>query len=99
MIKFDVSIIMVEPLSGEKVWIKHLYSNKENLPLSYKGTILTNKSTTKIQKNLQVLMGEIDEQLLRVDNQILAAISKHVTKEEFRYINDDIKKLKGIKRY
>ncbi len=99
MVKFDVSIVMVEPLSGEKVWVKHLYSNKETLELEYKGQILTNKSTTKIQKNLALIMKDIDEQLVKVDNQILAAISQHVTKSEFKYINDDIKKLKGIKRY
>lgn len=99
IVKFDVSIVMVEPLSGEKVWIKHLYSNKETLQLGYSGQILTNKSTTKIQTNIANIMTDIDTQLVKVDNQILAAISKHVTKSEFKYINDDIKKLKGIKRY
>lgn len=99
IVKYDVSIVMVEPLSSEIVWIKHLYSNKDSLKLDYTGDIKTNRSGTKIQNNLKQIAIDIDEQLVKINNKILATISKHVTKEEFKYMNDDIKKLKGIKRY
>lgn len=98
-IRVDAGIVMLEPLSGEKVWIKHVYAGKKSLLINYNGFIENNPSPFKIQTNVKAIADNIDSLLVEIDNQLLAAVSKHVTKEEFKYLNDDIKKLKGIKRY
>lgn len=98
-IRVDAGVVMLEPLSGEKIWIKHVYAGKKSLLINYNGLIVNNPSPFKIQTNVKDIANDIDALLVEIDNQILAAVSKHVTKEEFKYLDDDIKKLKGIKRY
>lgn len=98
-LRVDASAVMLEPLSGEKVWVKHIYAGKDNMLINYSGFIENNPSPFKIQANIKDVAQNIDSRLVELNNQILAAISKHVTKEEFKYLDEDIKKLKGIKRY
>nr|WP_321267416.1 HpaA family protein [uncultured Sulfurimonas sp.] len=98
-VRVDAGVVMLEPLSGEKIWVKHVYAGKKDLLINYNGFIENNPSPFKIQTNVEAVANNIDALLIEIDNQILNAVSKHVTKEEFKYLNDDIKKLKGIKRY
>jgi hypothetical protein len=97
--KAEISLVMIEPLSKEKVWVKHISSSKNSIALNYYGTIFNNNTPFQIQNNLEETSKNIDDILIKIDQQILDAIDKYITKEEFKYLNEDIIKLKGIKRY
>jgi hypothetical protein len=95
----NAELVMLEPLSSEKIWIKHVYSGKKAITLNYKGGVLPNTNPSQVQENMYNTVNNIDSLLVEIDKQILKTVDKYVTKEEFIDLNDDIKKLKGIKRY
>jgi hypothetical protein len=99
LVRSDVSMVMLEPLSGEKIWIKQVFDDKEPVTIDYSGMLQTNTSQFQIQDNIAEVAKKIDQLLVDIDDKIIESVNKFVTKEEFRFLNDDIKKLKNIKRY
>ena len=96
-----VNIIMLEPLSGEKLWIKSipitgldesvLYS-----PELYGGPELTG---SYVPEELKPIAVKIDSMYQLIALEIVNATKKYVERNEFEFLNSDISKLKGIKRY
>lgn len=98
-IKATTSLVMYEPLSNEKVWIKHLSTKKESVQVNYPGLLQNNASPFQVEERVVNVAENIDNLLVSIDKEILKSVDKFVTKEEFIFLNDDIKKLKNIKRY
>jgi len=98
-IKATTSLVMYEPLSGEKVWVKHLSTKKESVRIDYPGYLQNNASPFQVEERVANVAKSIDNLLVEIDKEILKSVDKFVTKEEFVFLNDDIKKLKNIKRY
>jgi hypothetical protein len=98
-VKATTTLVMLEPLSGEKIWIKHVSDKKMSIRIDYPGLLHNNTSPFQVQESVAQVAQDIDKLLIKVDNEILSKVNKFVTKEEFTFLNDDIKKLKNIKRY
>lgn len=98
-IKAKVEIVMTEPLSGERIWVKTIPINGNSVGVNYSGYLISSSSPTQVQDKIKSVAMGIDKLLTNIDHKILDAATKYITIEEFRFLNDDIKKLKDIKRY
>jgi len=98
-VKATTKLVMLEPLSGEKIWIKNISNKKQSVTINYPGYLRQNSSPFQVQDTIVQVAKNIDNLLMKIDNEILKNVDKFVTKEEFVFLNDDIKKLKNIKRY
>lgn len=100
-INAKVNIIMLEPLSGEKLWVKSIPVTGYDEPVVYQfnqyaGTELNGVS---VPEDLVPIADKIDKMLSAISQEVLDATAKYVEKSEFEFLNSDIVKLKGIKRY
>lgn len=100
-INAKVSIIMLEPLSGEKLWVKSIPVSGldevvEYTPYQYIGTQLNGIA---VPEDLVPIATKIDALVTTISQDVLEATAKYVEKHEFEFLNSDIVKLKGIKRY
>lgn len=97
-----VNIVMLEPLSKEKIWLKSVPVKKFSVDVHYKPIYKFGASTATAKSvpiNLEPVMTKIDRYLEKIYIAIIEATDKYVERDEFEYLNDDIKRLKGIKRY
>ena len=100
-INATVNIVMLEPLSGEKLWIKSLpVKGIDDLvhytPAIYGGPQLNGVA---VPQNLQPIAGKIDNMFEQISKEVLLATNKYVERSEFEFLNKDIERLKQIKRY
>jgi hypothetical protein len=100
-INAKVNIIMLEPLSGEKLWVKSIPVTGYDeaviyQPMQYAGTELNGVS---VPEDLVPIADKIDKMLSAISQEVLEATAKYVERHEFEFLNSDIVKLKGIKRY
>jgi hypothetical protein len=100
-IRARVNIVMLEPLSGEKLWIKSLpVSDVDEIvvyePAQYGGPQLNGYL---VPENLQPIAATIDDMFKSISEEVLVATNKYVERQEFEFLNTDIERLKQIKRY
>jgi len=94
-----LSIATVEPLSGETIWLKNVPVENSSTNLQYPYYPRLNATDSMIPNELVGTVHSLDDIFSKTNNEILSAVSKYVSVEEFKFLNDDIKKLKNIKRY
>ena len=100
-INAKVNIIMLEPLSGEKIWVKSIPVTgfDESVvykPYQYGGSELNGIA---VPEDLVPIAAKIDTMINTISLDVLEAMAKYVERHEFEFLNTDIVKLKGIKRY
>ena len=100
-INAKVNIIMLEPLSGEKLWVKSIPVAGFDEAVTYKPYQYAGSELNGIAvpEDLAPIAAKIDAMLTTISQDVLEATVKHVEKQEFEFLNTDIVKLKGIKRY
>jgi len=98
-----VNIIMLEPLSGEKIWVKYIPVDDFSAEVKYKpaiyGQSAQRATSQSVPENLKPIIVQIDEFLIKINEDVIEATNKYVEQNEFEFLNVDIKRLKGIKRY
>jgi hypothetical protein len=96
-----VELIALEPLSGEKIWIKSLPLRREKLEkdISYKGTLKRSINIFTIDTKAKNIAEDIDNLIIEIYTKILEGVDKFVDYNEFILLNKDIDKIKKIKRY
>jgi hypothetical protein len=94
-----LQIATVEPLSGEIIWLKNVPINDSSIEINYPYYQSVNATESLIPDELVSTAQSIDGIFILTNNQILDAIDKFVDVKEFQFLNDDIIKLKKIKRY
>lgn len=96
-----VNIVMMEPLSGEKIWVKSLPIEEINDNVIYKPNRYGGPSLNgfAVPLNLEEIADKVDNMFEEISESVIYATEKYVEKNEFEFLNDDIIKLKGIKRY
>ena len=99
IIKAKVDIVMLEPLSGEKIWIKSIPVKSYSVSVNYEGLLQRSPNPTIVEDKVFQTAIAIDKLLIDIDSEIINSANKYIDIEEFRFLNDDIKKLKNIKRY
>lgn len=100
-LKFDVNVKleMYEPLSNEKIWVKDISNVKVNdLDINYAAINIPTTKTTTISQYLPYTK-KIDDMFKLIANKTLNTAYKYIEQEEFDALNEDIIKLKSIKRY
>lgn len=100
-INAKVNIIMLEPLSGEKLWVKSIPVTGFDEVVSYKPYQYAGAELNGIAvpEDLVPIAAKIDAMITTISQDVLEATNKYVEKHEFEFLNTDIVKLKGIKRY
>ena len=96
-----VNIVMMEPLSGEKLWVKSLPIEEMDEQVRYSfgqygGQRLDGHY---VPKNLKAIAAKVDRLFEEISAEVIDATEKYVERQEFECLNEDIKRLKGIKRY
>lgn len=99
IVSAQVKIVMLEPLSGEKIWVKSLPINNSSIAVKYPNSIFKSSSPSQVQDTVVSVAKAIDTLLVKINDEIIKSTSKYITIEEFRFLNSDIRKLKNIKRY
>jgi len=96
-----VELIALEPLSGEKIWIKSLPLKREKLEkdISYKGTLKRSLNVFTVDTKAKDIAQNIDNLIIEIYTKILEGVDKFVDYDEFILLNKDIDKIKKIKRY
>lgn len=94
-----ISIATVEPLSGETIWYKNVPVENSSISLQYPYYPRLNATDSMIPNELVPAVQSLDGIFSSTNDRILEAVMKYVSVEEFKFLNDDIKKLKNIKRY
>lgn len=98
-----VNIIMLEPLSGEKLWVKSLPIEELDERIDYKfraeGYSGAELNGSYVPEDLVLIANKIDDLFKGIDESVITATDKFVERHEFEFLNEDIAKLKGIKRY
>jgi len=97
--KAKLQIATIEPLSGETVWLKNVPIQDSDIQLQYPYYPNMNASDTMIPAELAGTAESIDGLFKLTNQQITDAVDKFVDVNEFMFLNQDIKKLKKIKRY
>lgn len=97
--RVKLSIATVEPLSGETIWLKNVPVENSSTTLQYPYYPRLNATDSMIPNELVSTVHSLDDIFAKTNNEILSAVTKYVSVEEFKFLNDDIKKLKNIKRY
>jgi hypothetical protein len=100
-INAKVNIIMLEPLSGEKLWVKSIPVSGFDEPVAYGPYQYAGAELNGIAvpEDLVPIAAKIDAMISTISQDVLDATEKHVERHEFEFLNTDIVKLKGIKRY
>lgn len=102
MVSARVNIIMLEPLSGEKIWVKSIPVDEISAPIEYLPNYEYGRGGSDaytVPQELYPIATKLDNFFLKIDNDVIEATNKYVEQNEFEFLNDDIKRLKGIKRY
>jgi len=102
MVSARVNIIMLEPLSGEKIWVKSIPVDEISTPIQYLPNYEYGKGQSgahTVPEELYPIAIELDNFFLKINDDVIEATNKYVEQNEFEFLNDDIKRLKGIKRY
>lgn len=112
-IEAEVNIIMLEPLSNERIWIKSIPVESavaENFRYinAYRADVRTGKlygagvkrgQTTAVPGNVGTIALKLDQVYKEIDAKIIEATQRYIETDELSFLNTDIKKLKKIKRY
>lgn len=94
-----MSIATVEPLSGETVWIKDVPIENSSTDIAYPYYPRLDATDQMIPNEIVPAVQSLDASFMKSSDRILDAVEKFVDVKEFRFLNEDIKKLKQIKRY
>jgi hypothetical protein len=100
-ISAKVELVSLEPLSGEKIWLKSLPLKRKKIKtnISYDGSLKRSTNIFKVDTKAVVVAEELDALIVEIYNKILEGVDKYVDYEEFMLLNKDIVKIKNIKRY
>lgn len=100
-INAKVNIIMLEPLSGEKLWVKSIPVTGFDEPVTYKPEEYDRSALNSytVPEDLAPIAVKIDNMITTISQDVLEATAKYVERHEFEFLNADIIRLKGIKRY
>jgi hypothetical protein len=100
-ISAKVELISLEPLSGEKIWLKSLPLKRKKFEtdISYNGFLKTSTNIFSIDSKAVDIAKEVDNLIIEIHNEIIEGVEKYVDYEEFMLLNKDIEKIKNIKRY
>lgn len=95
----ELSIATIEPLSGEIIWLKNVPVDDARIYIDYPYYPRMDATNALIPNELVPAVQSLDEWFSATNNAILKGIVDYVSVEEFRFLNEDIEKLKNIKRY
>ncbi len=101
-IKAKVQIIMLEPLSGEIIWIKSLPIRGQNSKVHYKHQLYASARMDNgayVPEELVGIAQKWDKMFTEIAIAIVKATEKYVVVEEFEFLSKDIEKLKELRRY
>lgn len=100
-INAKVNIVMLEPLSGERLWVKSIPVGDFSEPVEYLAYQYAGNQLNGIAvpEDLVPIAEKLDRMMTSISQDVLEATAKYVEKHEFEFLNADIVKLKGIKRY
>lgn len=100
-ISAKVELVSLEPLSGEKIWLKSLplKRKKYEIDISYDGYLKASSNIFAVDKKAVVIAKDMDNLIIEIYNKIIEGVEKYVDYEEFIFLNKDIQKIKNIKRY
>lgn len=94
-----VRLEMIEPLSGEKIWIKDLPLKENSTNINYCGYLMQISNPMMAENQMAENIKYLDNLVYSVYDQILEAVNKYIDREEFEYLADDIKNLKNRSTY
>lgn len=94
-----VRLEMIEPLSGEKIWIKDLPLKENSTNVNYYGYLMQISNPMMAENQMVENIKYLDNLVYSVYDQILEAVNKYIEREEFEYLADDIKNLKNRSTY
>ena len=96
-----VELISLEPLSGEKIWLKSLPIKRKNftIDIAYDGELKASSNGFSVDRKVENITEEIDSLTIEIYNKIIEGVDKYVDYDEFIFLNKDIEKIKNIKRY
>lgn len=97
----SVNIVMLEPLSGEKIWVKSLPINDIDELVAYKPGLYGGAQLNGffVPEDLKPIADIIDDLFEEISMNVVNATENYVEKYEFEFLDEDIRRLKGIKRY
>jgi len=97
----SVNIIMLEPLSGEKLWIKRLPIDEIYVTVKYDKEQYGGPQINGyfVPSNIHSIAEKIDSLFIEISEDVVESTEKYVEKHEFEFLDSDIRRLKGIKRY
>ena len=100
-ISAKVELVSLEPLSGEKIWLKSLPLKRKKFTtsISYNGELRRSKNIFTVDSRAVSLAKEMDNLIIEIYKKIIEGVEKYVDYEEFMLLNQDISKVKKIKRY
>jgi hypothetical protein len=91
-------LVAIEPLSKELIWIKDIPISDLTYPFNISGNA-PQGTKTSVPPGFGDFAGTVDKILTEVNETVLLSAQKYIDHDEFLRLNDDITKLKGIKRY
>jgi len=96
-----VNIVMLEPLSGEKIWVKSLPIEEIDEHIEYKPERYGGPDLNGfvVPEDLVFIAETMDKVFEEIGDQVVKATESYVEVSEFEFLNQDIGKLKKIKRY
>jgi len=100
-VRAKVELVALEPLSGEKIWIKSLPLKRKKFEadISYSGKLKASTNIFSVDKKAGDIAKEMDDLIIDIYNKVIEGVEKYVDYEEFILLNKDIAKIKKIKRY
>jgi len=97
-----LNIMMIEPLTGEKIWIKSMDPQHLSVSIKY-DSIQKRRSSLNAQASIPVslepLMHKIDELFVQIDSSVLQTAYQDIVQAEIEAMKNDIDELKHLKRY
>ena len=100
-VRATVELISLEPLSGEKIWLKSLPLKRKDftVDIEYSGKLRRAKNIFSVDSRAIGVTKEIDNLIVEIYKKIIEGVEKYVDYDEFTLLNKDIAKIKKIKRY
>jgi hypothetical protein len=100
-VRAKVELVALEPLSGEKIWLKSLPLKRKKFEtdISYEGYLKSSKNIFTVDSKAKNIAKEVDDLIVEIYNKVIEGVVKYVDYEEFLLLNKDIAKIKNIKRY
>ncbi len=95
----SVRIVMLEPLSGEIIWVKMLPIPDVEKSFSYEREVYLDSTGTYVPEDLVPMSRELDAIFENIAQEVIKATETYIEEDEFSFLDEDIRKLKTIKRY